>query len=48
MKCDIENCTNAPTLRYPVKIRGEYVFLCYGCYMKYLEGKNAEIPMSYN
>ena len=41
MKCDNEECTNNPTLRYPVKIRGEWVFFCYDCYMKYLKGREA-------
>ena len=50
-QCDAHDCDNVSTMRYPVRIPGEYLFFCYECYMKWRtrEGEeDAEVPMPNN
>lgn len=44
-QCDNHECDTECTIRCPVRRRGEYLFLCYECYMKWKEQENADYPI---
>ena len=47
-QCDAHDCDNVSTMRYPVRIPGEYLFFCYECYMKWKEEEDVPLPMFNN